>query len=350
MRRTFCMPRLIIQSPGQAPLLFELVRERVTVGRSERNDLVLDDANVSRFHAELELTAEGYRIRDLQSRNGIWVGEGRVPAACLKDGTSVRLGDTTLRFEESAPGWEHTVMVEKSGPVELDSTDQQGLVNATIAFKEVSQEPTLPKTVPELQQQLAEVRRRALLFEIISRIRRLLHTANSPQEMLSRMPSLVFNATRAERVLVTTWDEEKQCLRPATIHTAPGAPLAISDDGIRAVECAIEMQSGLAGMSRQWHLPAIWMGIGVNSGEVIAGNIGSPERMEYTVIGDTVNVAARLTASAKPGEILVGESTFHQIEGQIPVEPLPPQPLKGKREPVPVFRVLESVIGVEAGM
>ena len=81
------------------------------------------------------------------------------------------------------------------------------------------------------------------------------------------------------------------------------------------------------------------MGIGVNSGEAIAGNIGSPERMEYTVIGDTVNVAARLTAKAAAGEILLGESTWRLVQSQVPAESLPPMPLKGKREPVPVYRV-----------
>jgi len=124
-----------------------------------------------------------------------------------------------------------------------------------------------------------------------------------------------------------------------------GAPLSDPTDAIRAVRCAIEMQLALEELGSEWQRqsrPDIPMGIGVNSGEVLAGNVGSPRRMEYTVIGDTINVAARLTASAGPGEILLGESTSQQISSQVATEPLPPLPLKGKREPARVYRVARS--------
>lgn len=122
-----------------------------------------------------------------------------------------------------------------------------------------------------------------------------------------------------------------------------GAPLTDNTDASRAVQCAIDMQAALAELSAEWqrqNRPVIPMGIGINSGEAIAGNIGSLQRMEYTVIGDTVNVAARLTSVAGPGEILLGESTWQQVRGEVVAEPMTPLPLKGKREPVPVYRVL----------
>ena len=105
------------------------------------------------------------------------------------------------------------------------------------------------------------------------------------------------------------------------------------------------MQAALEELSVTWKeqgRPVIPMGIGINSGEAIAGNIGSPEHMEYTVIGDTVNVAARLTSVAGPGEILLGESTWLQVNDHIECDPLPPLPLKGKREPAKVYRVAQK--------
>jgi len=121
-----------------------------------------------------------------------------------------------------------------------------------------------------------------------------------------------------------------------------GAPIALGDDPLRAVRCAIEMQRAVARFNREQEaegLPCLEMGIGINTGPVVAGNIGSSMRMEYTVIGDSVNVAARLQGIAKTGEILISEATLARLDGQVISTAMEPMALKGKRVAVGVFRV-----------
>ena len=81
------------------------------------------------------------------------------------------------------------------------------------------------------------------------------------------------------------------------------------------------------------------LGIGLNTGPVLAGSLGSTRRTEYTCIGDTVNVASRLCALAAPGEVLVGEGTARALEHLGAFQAMAPVRLKGKSQPVPIFRV-----------
>lgn len=129
-----------------------------------------------------------------------------------------------------------------------------------------------------------------------------------------------------------------------------GAPVRRGDDALRAVQAAQIMMRLVAELNdeqarafaegrRAEAPPVLKLGIGVNSGPVVAGNIGSALRTEYTVIGDAVNVAARLCALAESGEILVGQRTRELVNSGGRFEELPPVRLKGKPRPVPVFRV-----------
>ncbi|HEV8582423.1 MAG TPA: adenylate/guanylate cyclase domain-containing protein [Thermoanaerobaculia bacterium] len=121
-----------------------------------------------------------------------------------------------------------------------------------------------------------------------------------------------------------------------------GAPIAREDDADRAIRAAIVMQHTLTRLNREWEAqgrPQLAAGIGINVGEVFAGNIGSDRRLEYTVIGDAVNIASRLCSEAGPGEILIGQPLFASLKAPPPVSALEPLPLKGKAQAVPVFRV-----------
>ncbi len=121
-----------------------------------------------------------------------------------------------------------------------------------------------------------------------------------------------------------------------------GVPFPGNDDAMNSVRCAVNMQKEVKRFNKiraGKGLPTLEMGIGLNTGPVIAGNIGSKDRMEYTVIGDSVNIAARLQGIAKPGEVLISDATYKQVKGKVIASPLEPMSLKGKRIPVGVYRI-----------
>jgi adenylate cyclase len=121
-----------------------------------------------------------------------------------------------------------------------------------------------------------------------------------------------------------------------------GAPFGAPDDAMRATKTAIEMQRALADLNRQWESRGqspLSIGIGINTGPVTAGYIGSAKRMDYTVIGDAVNLASRLCSNAAGGQILVSESSYLQLSGSIPAQRLEPIRVKGKETPVELHEV-----------
>ncbi len=124
-----------------------------------------------------------------------------------------------------------------------------------------------------------------------------------------------------------------------------GVPLPQSDSSQRAVQAACTMIKRFQLQVSNWQ--ALYgieagLGIGVNRGEAIAGNVGSPTYMSYTIIGDAVNVAARLMQNAKANEILISEAVFQGLDTLVDAlqpEPLQPLTVKGKSTPLPVYRV-----------
>jgi len=121
-----------------------------------------------------------------------------------------------------------------------------------------------------------------------------------------------------------------------------GAPISHEDDADRAMQCAIDQIETLEKMNAKWKESGrqpLAIGIGINFGEVFAGNIGSNRRLEYTVIGDAVNTASRLCSSAGLNEILISEPFYKALKKPPKVEALEPIQVKGKAKKVPVYRV-----------
>jgi adenylate cyclase len=121
-----------------------------------------------------------------------------------------------------------------------------------------------------------------------------------------------------------------------------GAPVAHEDDPERAIHAAIDMQQQVAALSEVWKSragQALALHIGINSGPVVAGHLGSARGAAYAVTGDTVNFASRLQSSAGPGQIFVSQSTYQLAQHAFGFESLGALSLKGKAEPMLAYRV-----------
>jgi class 3 adenylate cyclase len=157
--------------------------------------------------------------------------------------------------------------------------------------------------------------------------------------LLNEFFTLMETCLRAEGAMVDKFIGD-------AVLAAFGIPDATGDDEDRAVRAALAMTKAL----RQWNdaraasaLPELRMGIGINTDVVVAGNIGSPKRMDYTVIGAGVNVAARLeTACKREGAaILVSEQTIRRLRGRYRIRPADAIEIPGRSLPVAIYEVLD---------
>jgi len=121
-----------------------------------------------------------------------------------------------------------------------------------------------------------------------------------------------------------------------------GIPESRPDDALRAVACAIAMQNALNLLNAQIvqeGYPPLEMGVGINTGSVIVGNIGSERRMKYGIVGAAVNVAARIESHTTGGQVLIGESTYREVRNRICAEEAQTVMMKGFRKPLVYFPV-----------
>jgi adenylate cyclase len=123
-----------------------------------------------------------------------------------------------------------------------------------------------------------------------------------------------------------------------------GAPVPLEDHALRAVRAAVEIQRDLAAWNRERQaqgLPGFRARVALNSGPVVVGDIGSARRVDYTVLGNTVNVAARLEALvAQPGDVVLGPETWRLLAGAVPAEPLGEFQLKGLQQKIQAYKVV----------
>ena len=125
-----------------------------------------------------------------------------------------------------------------------------------------------------------------------------------------------------------------------------GAPIAQADHAARAVRAGLTMRQ----LVDVWNadratqgLPPVRIRVGINSGLAVAGNVGTEKRVDYTVLGSSVNIASRLESGvAKPGQVVISQNTYDMVPGEFKVESLGEFPLKGLTQKMPVYAVLDE--------
>lgn len=122
-----------------------------------------------------------------------------------------------------------------------------------------------------------------------------------------------------------------------------GAPISYEDDALRAIKTAISMQKVFRKLEQKMGEDIskdLGLGIGINTGEVVVGNVGSDKFMDYTVIGDNVNIAKRIEEITDKGEIIISENTYQEVKDWVVAEKVANQTLKGKTQTLNLYKVM----------
>lgn len=130
-----------------------------------------------------------------------------------------------------------------------------------------------------------------------------------------------------------------------------GAPVGHENDAVRAVDSALEQMEVLRQFNEkraELDLPPLAIGMGLHTGPLVAGYVGSSKALSYTVIGDTANTSARLCGIALSGQVIVSEATLAQLGGRFEYEELAPAALKGKEKPLRIFNVTGRKLSAQA--
>lgn len=269
-----------------------------TVGRAAVCDLPLDQATVSRRHAEVALLGDRQlRVRDLGSTNGTFLNGRKISEGLAAAGDRVAFGSAEFAVEEGGrerpPAPRDELGVEET-LIGLPGSQPEGRRQAVVLFSDIRGFTALSEHL--LPDQIA-----ALLNDYFAAMVEIVDALGGT------LDKLIGDA------LMATWDDPGQAMR-----------------------AAVRMQRGLARRNAEASGgKELQIGIGLNAGEVFAGSIGN----DYTVVGDTVNVAALLCAAAGPGEILAAETLYAALEEPPPASPLRSLPLKGREQPVAVREV-----------
>lgn len=118
-------------------------------------------------------------------------------------------------------------------------------------------------------------------------------------------------------------------------------PTECEGHALLAIKAAIDAQRAINQLQEETTLAKMDFGIGINTGKAVAGNMGSEDRLEYSVIGDAVNIAARLASVVPGGKVWIGANTFGLVKDYITAKPLRPLAVKGKREPIKAYEVVD---------
>ena len=125
-----------------------------------------------------------------------------------------------------------------------------------------------------------------------------------------------------------------------------GAPVSYQDDILRALRTALDMQAAFRDLRERWtdaDERNLGLGIGINVGEAVVGNIGTEALMDYTVVGDAVNIAQRLEEKAQGGQILISEAIYKPVERRVHAEPHSVQVLRGREQETVIYELIDML-------
>jgi class 3 adenylate cyclase len=283
------------------------VAGRLTLGRGDDAGLVVDDPEMSRAHAVVDVTATGLEIQDLGSLNGTWVNGERISGpTLLGPGDVVRVGAT--RIEVLSVGGSGAASVPRSSPTPVEAEDELRPVSVIFADI-VGSTPLAERLEPEDYG--------ALIGGCVDRMCRAVEQFGG-----------VIDAYMGDGIAAFF-----------------GFPAATEDDADRAARAALSVVKAIetyAGeVQETWKLHGLNVRVGVNSGQVAIGVVGAAER-HPVALGDTMNVAARLQGAAAPGAIVIGGATMRKLRGRFLVAPLGHVAVRGRERPVEAWRLLSA--------
>lgn len=253
-------------------------------------------------------------------------------------------GETLDAFEIRAEtGRARTAEGSSFTPMEM-AADMQRLVAQIAALTPYLPHPLVERIIDTAGQRRieSEYRLTTVLFTNVTGFENLLPDGNTPLDTVTRLMSEYFNAMHA---VIARYDGVITRIDPyskgSKVLVLFGAPVAHEDDPERGTRAALEMMAELAALNARWqHSEAVvQQRTGITHGLTFAGQAGAATRREYTVMGDDVNLAARLMSAGAPGQILLAPSVYAKVAARFAITALPAIRVKGKTDPIPIYQV-----------
>lgn len=297
------------------------VESETRIGRGEQNNFLLTDASISRDHALIRRVEGEYVLSDLDSSNGTFVNDERVyEPRRLAPGDRVRLANVEFAFHLDQPA--------------LTSTRDH--LDRPLATS-ISQFLTISAQIETQNYLEGDLRVVTVLFLDLCGF-----TALSERMSPEQITVVVNQCFQHLTETATRFGGFVDKYIGDAMMVLFGAPQAHQDDAERGVRAAIAMQERLAAFSKRLKRRSgieLQMRVGINTGEVLAGAIGSGQFSAYTVMGDTVNLASRLEEHARVGHILVSETTVQYTRHLVRYSASTPTNIRGKHELVNAYEV-----------